>query len=191
MQVLHGVQSSASFNFKYPFFSVRSSSNFMCLLPCLSFISILLSIFPSVTCFRRHCLCKMWPIQLTFLLITVVNICCDIWEISQIKTFYFDFYNFVEECLMMPVFNQNIWHLNVTVKCCVRWNSPYLCVLYMLLTSSLYSFCLVGFSAFRHISQFVSLNAFPMARLTSLILWSVNDWLCEWAIYKLHVCHSQ
>ena len=72
----------------------------------------------------------------------------------------------------MTVFNKNMWHLKATVKCCVIRNSPYLC---MLLISRLCSFCSVGFSAFRHISQFVSVNALPMARLTSVILWSVND----------------
>jgi len=76
---------------------------------------------------------------------------------------------------MMTVFNQNMWNLNATVKCCVRRNSPHLCALFMLLTSSMCPFCLVGFSAFRHISQFVDLNALPMACLTSVMLWYVKD----------------
>jgi len=79
----------------------------------------------------------------------------------------------------MTVFSQDMWHLKATVKCCFRQSSPYVCVLFIWLASNLCSFCLVGFSAFRHISQFVSLNALPMARLTSVILWSVNDWLCD------------
>jgi hypothetical protein len=128
----------------------------LCFLPCLSIMPILLSIFSSVTCFRRQCLCKTWPTQVNFLLITVVNICCYIWEISQIKTFYFDFYDFVEERMIMTVFIQNMWHLKATVKCCVMRNSPYLCALFMLLTSRLCSFCLFGFSAFRQISHNLS-----------------------------------
>ena len=184
------MQSSASFNLKYPFFSIRSSSNFLCLFPWLSITSILPSVFSSITCFRRQCLCKMWPIQLTFLLITVVNICCDIWEISQIKTYYFDFYAFVEEGLMMTVFDQNMWHLKATVKCCVRRNSPYWFALFMLFISSLCSFCLVGFSTFGHISQSVSLNTLPMGHLTSIILWPVTDWVSEPYTNCTYATHS-
>ena len=45
--------------FKYPVFSLRSSSSCLCLLPRLLFTSILPSIFPSMTCFRRQFLRKI------------------------------------------------------------------------------------------------------------------------------------
>ena len=64
---LHIVRSRASFfNSQYPFLSLRLSSNFLHLLPCLLVTSICPFIFPSITCFRRHFLRKMWPIQLAF-----------------------------------------------------------------------------------------------------------------------------
>jgi len=44
-----------------------SSSSCLPLLTCLSVTSILLSIFPLVTCFRRQVLRKNWPIQSAFL----------------------------------------------------------------------------------------------------------------------------
>ena len=46
--------------------SLRSSSNFLRLLPHLPFTSIPSFIFPSVTCCRRQFLGKMWPIQFGF-----------------------------------------------------------------------------------------------------------------------------
>jgi hypothetical protein len=74
-RLLHRVRSSASsFNFQYLFFSLRSSSSCLRLLPRLAVISILPSNFPSITCFRRQCLRKMWPIQLAFLLFIVCTI---------------------------------------------------------------------------------------------------------------------
>jgi len=64
---LHIVRSRASsFNSQYPLLSLRSSSNFLRLLPCLLVTSICPFIFPSITCFRRQFLRKMWPIQLAF-----------------------------------------------------------------------------------------------------------------------------
>jgi hypothetical protein len=63
-RVLQRVRSSASsFNLQYLLVSLRSSSS------CLHFLSLLPvpSIFPSVTCFRRQFLHKMWPILLAFL----------------------------------------------------------------------------------------------------------------------------
>jgi hypothetical protein len=68
-RVLQRVRSSASsFNFQYPIVSLRSSSSSLRLLPHLPVISIHPSNFPSITCFRRQFLRKMWPIQLAFLL---------------------------------------------------------------------------------------------------------------------------
>jgi len=64
---LHTVRSRASsFKWEYPLLSLRSSSSFLRLLPRLLVTSISPFIFPSITCFRRQFLCKMWPIQLAF-----------------------------------------------------------------------------------------------------------------------------
>ena len=64
---LHIVQSRASsFKWEYPLSSLRSSSSFVRLLPRLLVTSISPFIFPSITCFRRQFLHKMWPIQLAF-----------------------------------------------------------------------------------------------------------------------------
>ena len=64
---LHIVRSRASsFKWEYPLLSLRSSSSFLRLLPRLLATSISPFIFPSVTCFRRQLLRKMWPIQLAF-----------------------------------------------------------------------------------------------------------------------------
>ena len=57
---------ASSFSSEYPLLSLSSSSNFLRLLPCLLVTSICPFIFPSITCFRRQCLRKMWPIQLAF-----------------------------------------------------------------------------------------------------------------------------
>jgi hypothetical protein len=67
-RVLHRVRSSASpFNIQFPPVSIRSLSSCLCLLPHLPVTYILLSLFSSITCFRRQFLCKMWPIRLAFL----------------------------------------------------------------------------------------------------------------------------
>jgi hypothetical protein len=64
---LHTVRSKdSSFNWQYPLLSLRSSSSFLRLLPSLLVTSICPFIFPSVTCYRRQFLRKMWPIQLAF-----------------------------------------------------------------------------------------------------------------------------
>jgi len=64
---LHIVQSRASsFKWEYPLLSLRSSSSFLRLLPRRLATSISPFIFPSITCFRRQFLRKMWPIQLAF-----------------------------------------------------------------------------------------------------------------------------
>jgi hypothetical protein len=72
--VLHAVRSSASsFNFLYPLYSLRSSSSCLRLLPRLPFTSILPTIFPWITCYRRQLLRKMRQIQLTSLLLFFVR----------------------------------------------------------------------------------------------------------------------
>jgi hypothetical protein len=74
-RVLRTVRSSASsFNFEYPFASLRSSSSCLRLLPHLAVLHIPRSIFPSIMCIRRPMLRKMWPIQLAFLLFLVCRI---------------------------------------------------------------------------------------------------------------------
>ena len=57
---------ASSFKWEYPLTSLRSSSSFLRLLPCLLVTSISPFIFPSITCFRRQFLRKMWPIQLAW-----------------------------------------------------------------------------------------------------------------------------
>ena len=60
----HIVRSRASsFKWEYPLLSLRSSRSFLRLLPRLLVTSISPFIFPSITCFRRQFLRKMWPIQ--------------------------------------------------------------------------------------------------------------------------------
>ena len=56
---------ASSFKWEYPLLSLRSSSSFLHL-PRLLVTSLSPFIFPSITCFRRQFLPKMWPIQLAF-----------------------------------------------------------------------------------------------------------------------------
>ena len=66
-RALHVVRSRASsFKWEYPHLSVRSSSSFLRLLPCLPVTSIPHFIFSSITRCRRQFLRKMWPIQFAF-----------------------------------------------------------------------------------------------------------------------------
>jgi hypothetical protein len=62
-QVLHRVRSIA-----YSFSEVQPVAAYVFFLICPS------SIFPSITCFVRQFLCKMWPIQLAFLLFILCRI---------------------------------------------------------------------------------------------------------------------
>ena len=64
---LHILRSRASsFKWEYPLLSLKSSSSFLRLLHRFPFTSFSPFIFPSITCFRRQFLRKMWPIQLAF-----------------------------------------------------------------------------------------------------------------------------
>ena len=64
---LHILRSTASsFEWQYPLLSLRSSGSFLRLLPYLLVTSISPFIFPSIPCFRRQFLRKMWSIQLAF-----------------------------------------------------------------------------------------------------------------------------
>ena len=60
------------------FFSLRSPSSCVHHLH-LPAISVLSSIFPSIMCFRRQFLCKMWPIELAFLLVIVLGYSSPPW----------------------------------------------------------------------------------------------------------------
>jgi hypothetical protein len=69
-QVIHTVRSSAfPFNSRYFIFSLRSPSNCLKLLPRLPVASVL----PSIMCFWKQVLSKMWPIQLAFLHLTLCS----------------------------------------------------------------------------------------------------------------------
>ena len=77
--VLQTVRCTAFFfNFQYLLVPLRSSSSCLRLLPRLPVTSILLYIFPSIMCFIRQFLFKMWPIQLTSFFI-VRRICLLSW----------------------------------------------------------------------------------------------------------------
>ena len=64
LQIVRSIASS--FKWDYPLLSLRSSSSFLRLLLRLLVTTISPFIFPSITCFRRQFLRKMWPIQLAF-----------------------------------------------------------------------------------------------------------------------------
>ena len=74
------MRSSASFyNFKYQLVSLRSSNSCLLLLPHLPVTSMLPSIFPSITCFRKQFQRQMLPIHLTFLLLLYVRYSSPPW----------------------------------------------------------------------------------------------------------------
>ena len=64
---LHILRSRASsFKWEYPLLSLRSSSGFLRLIPCLLVTSISPFIFSSITCSKGSFYVKLWPIQLAF-----------------------------------------------------------------------------------------------------------------------------
>jgi len=66
-RTLHIERSRASsFKWQYPLLSLRSSSNFLRLLPRLPVPSIPPFIFPSIIRCKRQFLRKMWPVRLAF-----------------------------------------------------------------------------------------------------------------------------
>ena len=80
---LHILRSRASsFKWQYPLLSLRSSSSFLRLLPCLLVTYISPFIFPSITCFRRQFLRKMWPIHsaFPFLIACRIFLCSLTWS---------------------------------------------------------------------------------------------------------------
>ena len=62
----HTAIQSFLFQMRVSLLSLRSSSSFLLLLPCLSVTSISSCIFPSVTLCRRQFLRKMWPIKFAY-----------------------------------------------------------------------------------------------------------------------------
>jgi len=83
----------SSVNFHYLLFSLKSSGSFLRLLPRLPIACILPPIFPSVTCFRRHFLRTIWPIQLPFLpsfLLLFAGYFSPIWLFATILHFSHD-----------------------------------------------------------------------------------------------------
>ena len=73
--VLHTARSTASsFSFQYPLVFWGSSSSCLLLLSRPPAASFLPSIFPSITCFTRQFLPKMWSIQLAFHLFIVQGV---------------------------------------------------------------------------------------------------------------------
>jgi hypothetical protein len=91
---LHIVRSrTSSFKWEYPLLSLRPSSSFLRLLPRLLVTSISPCIFPSITCFRRQFLRKLWPIQLAFRFL----ISCRIFlcSLTLVYWFYFIYLQFI------------------------------------------------------------------------------------------------
>ena len=87
-RTLHVVRSRASsFKWEYPLLSLRSSSSFLRLLPRLPVTYILPFIFPSITRCRRQFLLKLWPIQLTFRLLTSCRIFLCSFTVSNTSSF--------------------------------------------------------------------------------------------------------
>ena len=85
---LHIVRSRASsFKWEYPLLSLRSSSSFLRLLSRLLVTSISPFIFPSITCFRRQFLRKMWPTQLAFRFLTSCRIFLCSLTLSKTSSF--------------------------------------------------------------------------------------------------------
>ena len=74
------------FLFQFPKFSLILISSSSCL-HLLPLTSVLPSVFPSITCFRRQFLYKMWPIQLAFLIFTVCGIFFS-WLSSNTSQYY-------------------------------------------------------------------------------------------------------
>jgi hypothetical protein len=91
-QLLCSVRSSApSFNFQDLLFALSSHSSCLrLLLSRLPLTSILPSTFPSITCFRRQLLRKMWPIPLLFLPFTVFRIFLPSWPFVILLYFSHD-----------------------------------------------------------------------------------------------------
>ena len=101
----HRVRSSASSsNFQYPPFSLRASTSCLHLLPRVTVTSILLSVFPSITCVRRQFLHNIWPIQLAFLLLMFAGYSCPRWLFVTLLHFSHDRFSW------SPSFSSTTFH---------------------------------------------------------------------------------
>jgi hypothetical protein len=77
---------ASSFKFQYSFLSLRPSSSCLRLFPSL----IIHYIFPSVPCFRRQFLSKIWTIRLTFLpSFFICHVTCSFFPRVYDKVTYF------------------------------------------------------------------------------------------------------
>jgi hypothetical protein len=93
-KVLHRVRSSASsLSLQYPLLSLRSFSSCLRILTRLPVTSTLPSIFPSIPCFRRQFVRKIWPIQLAFLLLFHVGYSPPPWLYVTLLNFSHDLSN--------------------------------------------------------------------------------------------------
>jgi hypothetical protein len=66
---------------------LRSSGSCLHFLHCLAVPSIPSPIFPLIMCFRRQLLCKMWPIQLVFLLCILCRLFLSSLSLCNTSTF--------------------------------------------------------------------------------------------------------
>ena len=85
MWTTHNV-SYVSFQYSLIFLTIFGSC--LLLFPRLPVTSILPSTFPSIMCFRRQFLRKMWPIQLPFRLFTVCKIHLSSLSLCKTSTFH-------------------------------------------------------------------------------------------------------
>ena len=90
----------SSFKWEYPLLSLRPFSSFLRLLPLLLVTSISPFIFPSITCFRRQFLRKMWSIQLAFRFL----ISCRIFlcSLTPIDNLLYKRNNLLNKCCLLP-----------------------------------------------------------------------------------------
>ena len=103
-RVLLWVRSNTlSFNLQYPFVLWRLSSSCLRLISCLPVTSISPTI-PSITCFRKQFLRKMWPIQLAFLLFTVCIYSSPPWLCVTLPHFSHDLSNWSSPSFSSTIF---------------------------------------------------------------------------------------
>ena len=107
MRVLQRVRSRvSSFNFQYSLLSLRLSNSCLRLFALLTVPSFLASVFPSITCFRKLFLRKMWPVQLVFLF----SIVCMISRCYLILCNTFSFLARSIEMIVSSSFSVSIWN---------------------------------------------------------------------------------
>ena len=112
---LHIVRSRASsFKWEYPTLSLRSSSSFLRLLPRLPVTSIPPFTFPSITHCRRQFLCKMWPIQLAFLLLISCRIFLCYLTLSNTSSFL----TWPVQLIFSILLQHHIWKLSRSATFC-------------------------------------------------------------------------